>query len=1471
MARQIPEIMLISFAAVALLDGELRADDWPTYKGDPQRSGVTAEPLELPLAARWVYEPALAPMPAWPEPGKELHRMDFDYAPQPVVAGGLVYFASSADDTVRALEAATGELVWRFTAGGPIRFAPSVADGNVYVASDDGWLYCLNAGTGELVWRFQGAPDDDQILGNGRMISRWPCRSDALVVHELVYFTAGMWPTEGVYVYAVDAKTGKERWCNDSSGAIYVDLPHPGATGFSGVAPQGYLLVQEDTLLVATGRCVPAAFDRHTGRLLYYKPASALYHGAAWTTASGDLYFNPKNRFQNPSEAHIGEAQPSPADGMFAYSFVSGEREFTLAGKYRVLASDGVLFAVGKDSLQAIDLEALRRNKRVTTKDIRWTTPYSGRVYCLAKAGGTLLAGSRGGITAFDATTGRCVWKSEIDGQVRGLAVADGRLIATTHEGLLLCFEHTGRDVACKHLKEEVAPPAVSVEHAATAEDVLSRSGKSEGYALVIGESDSRLAEAIAAQTDLHVLCVLGDASSAAAERERLLAGGLYGRRVCIQAVDDLAQLPFGAYFADLVVVSDKVKGVGAKECYRVLRPCGGALCFVGFEEREQRRFVGDADITPGEAILEQGLVVRGPLPGAGEWRYPWADGGRTGIGNERRVRLPLDVLWFGGPGPDRLMDRHWMPPPPVSAAGRVFMVGQHHVIALDAYNGRELWSRHIPGVGRKYSQYYSSNLVADEDSVYVLKRDRCHRLDQVTGKTRYVYGVPESVLRGTPPPVVQKYVDREWPGVRHVMSGRDPNMPDLESMIWGYVSAADGLVLGSLTVRITEGQSAESHLIWRSESVALFALDKRDGSLRWVYRPRRNRTISNIEIAFGDGRLFLIDGTSKVDSTWAKRRGERTDVELTLVALDLATGRELWRQDDVPVLADRSQPPRLKSNPSHLFMGLPNWGHLVYSDGVVVLGANAAYDAADGRKLWQKDVRPQKLPVVHGRWLIAQPYAYDLRTGRERMTKDILTGQEVPWRYGRAYGCGPVNGCRGLLFFRSGADGFFDMTVDGTTNFGGVRPNCSRSLIAAGGLLIHPEGYSGCCCAYNYQTSLALVSAVDRTDTWYVFPQRASTGPLERMAVNFGAPGDRRDRRGVAWLGFPRPIATGACPAPVRVLMENASCYCRPRVARSIKGTDSPWLYVSGLRGGGRVVIGLVLEPNLVVPACDTPPTINGKLDDPCWKHARAVSFQNTPFTLLGANVDLRIARDTENLYFGYHRKPIPGARTSADEATLASTDGFEIYVTDHRKKTGIRCGVKRNGTAFARCGTVDRYRKVDPAWRGEWQHGVQQGPGQWMAEVAVPLKTLTDSGIDVKNLQLNCMSQNLTGSGLESIFLVDPAYGGDFRRCVRFRRVVDRPPDRPSERSFQVRLHFAEIDEAGPAERVFDVAIQGRTVLKGFDVRREAGARNTALVKQFGGVAARDQITVDLIPELQQEGAAQPVLCAIEVAEEP
>ena len=150
------------FALAVILSlglGTARAEDWPTYRHDAGRSGVTAETLTLPLAPAWTHVPIRPPAPAWPAPAKAdfwHHKRDlnprvvYDRAFHVTVADGAVYYGSSADDRIVCLDAATGAVRWDFFTEGPVRLAPTVHDGRVYAGSDDGAVYCLDAGSGAL-------------------------------------------------------------------------------------------------------------------------------------------------------------------------------------------------------------------------------------------------------------------------------------------------------------------------------------------------------------------------------------------------------------------------------------------------------------------------------------------------------------------------------------------------------------------------------------------------------------------------------------------------------------------------------------------------------------------------------------------------------------------------------------------------------------------------------------------------------------------------------------------------------------------------------------------------------------------------------------------------------------------------------------------------------------------------------------------------------------------------------------------------------------------------------------------------------------------------------------------------------------------------------------------------------------------------------------------------------------------------
>jgi outer membrane protein assembly factor BamB len=111
----------------------------------------------------------------------------------PAVADGVVYVGSN-DNKVYALNAVTGAKIWDFNTGGwnGVSSSPAVANGIVYVGSYDNKVYALNAVTGAKIWDFT----------TGDYVSSSPA-----VANGIVY--VGSYDNK---VYALNAVTGAKIW-----------------------------------------------------------------------------------------------------------------------------------------------------------------------------------------------------------------------------------------------------------------------------------------------------------------------------------------------------------------------------------------------------------------------------------------------------------------------------------------------------------------------------------------------------------------------------------------------------------------------------------------------------------------------------------------------------------------------------------------------------------------------------------------------------------------------------------------------------------------------------------------------------------------------------------------------------------------------------------------------------------------------------------------------------------------------------------------------------------------------------------------------------------------------------------------------------------------------------------------------------------------------------------------------------------
>ncbi len=161
--------------------------DWYTYMQNDLHHGFSESPAPTDNTILWT-----APVTG------TTHEF-----PTPVIIEGIVYYPSNdGTDSLYALDAATGELIWKYRTG-YTDDAVTVKNGYLYTASDS--LWCLNALTGERIW----ANGDADCTG-----------STPAVIDGSVYCGRAVYNPQFIsYVYCFDTATGAEIWADTLSGS----------------------------------------------------------------------------------------------------------------------------------------------------------------------------------------------------------------------------------------------------------------------------------------------------------------------------------------------------------------------------------------------------------------------------------------------------------------------------------------------------------------------------------------------------------------------------------------------------------------------------------------------------------------------------------------------------------------------------------------------------------------------------------------------------------------------------------------------------------------------------------------------------------------------------------------------------------------------------------------------------------------------------------------------------------------------------------------------------------------------------------------------------------------------------------------------------------------------------------------------------------------------------------------------------
>jgi len=983
--------------------GQSFSADWPMWGHDVHRSAATPQQLAANLHLQWVWE--YPPMqPAWPDEP----RMRFDICYEPVVKGKTIFVNSPRSDSVFALDTDSGVAKWSFYADGPVRFAPSVWQDKVYFVSDDGYLYCLRAADGELLWRFRGGPSERKVLGNKRLISMWPARGAPAVADGKVYFAAGIWPFMGVFVYCLDAETGQVVWENSGTGAMYINQPHD-SPAFAGVAPQGYLVVVGDKLLVPGGRSVPACFDRRTGKFLYYRLAENHWLGNFRVAATNDYFFNCGYAYDLATGNRLTAIGPEA--NVDPYGPRDGHAPIEMPEASCVVTTDQAVYGVAQDLVTAHE---------VRDGSVKWSSSVSAdRVWL--KAGSRLYASKDNLVMAVDLPQSggqaQISWQAEVTGTPGTMLAADDKLFVVTLEGGIYCFGPQATEPAIYTTKRRKSAQPRD-EWTRRARYIIGKTGVTEGYCLVWGVGNARLVEELARQSDLHIIVVDPNRDKIEALRTSLDAAGLYGERVAAHVGDPLS-FPFPPYLASLIVSEDLAAArfdagqTFVEKIFYPLRPYGGVACLPvpAARQNDFARWVAEAGLDNAEVrqVGDLTLLRRvGALPGSANWTHQYADAANTCVSRDKLVKAPLGLLWFGGSSNMTILPRHGHGPSEQVVDGRLIIEGPNTMRAMDVYTGRVLWEVQLPGIGAAYdstahqpgANSVGSNYVSSSDAIYVAYGESCLLLDPATGKQISEFRLPTE------------------PGAE-------------ERPTWGHLAVWEDLLIAGVSPMKFDGKGriGNSDNWDGTSSKQIVAMNRHTGKVLWVFDS--NLAFRHNAIAIGAGKVFCIDRLPDPVVERMKRRGETPAGTATLTCLEARTGKVLWQttkdvfgtwlgySEEYDILLQAGRPSRdmLPDEPGDRMI---------------------AYRGKDGQVLWDKPHKYFGPCLLHGDTVITQTIslgalgnAFSLLTGEQLMRKNPITGLEIPWQFGRNYGCNTVVGSEHLITFRSAAAGYYDLIGD--------------------------------------------------------------------------------------------------------------------------------------------------------------------------------------------------------------------------------------------------------------------------------------------------------------------------------------------------------------------------------------------------------------------------------------------------------
>ncbi|MCU0473573.1 MAG: PQQ-binding-like beta-propeller repeat protein [Bacteroidales bacterium] len=1119
--------------------------DWPMWRYDHNRSASTPEQLADKLYLQWQvqYSPRV---PVWDDPLNQ-NLMQYDRIFEPIVAGNKIFLGFNDQDKIIALDINTGNELWHYYADGPVRLPLASNNGKIYFTGDDGFCYCLNAETGSLVWKILLAPAPNKLLGNKRLISMWPARGGIVIKDNIIYTAASIFPLMGTFIYAINAEDGKIIWKNEGTSSNYILQPHR-SPAFADVAPQGSFVITGDRLLVAGGRSVPAGFDINTGTELFYQLAASGKTGGAFSCSNDRVYFN-----------HHRERMT------YMYDSKNGNKLISNAGEYPVVEGNTIYFSGKK--ISAASISSANQLNKLWTIDASATND-------LIKAGNILYAADSTGINAVRIEENKqpeLLWRIASEKNIERLVASNGKLIAVSDDGTIRVFG----DKPVTNIAYNLKPAQYIKGNSCKTKKIMRSAGISEGYALVFGTNDVNLLKALISKTYLSVIAYEKNSERVNYMREFFDDAGVKSDRLSFLKYDDTFPL-LPKYFSSLTIVNDDFFLNGydnelLKMIYESARPYDGKI-FIRVKGEEQKNLINafndlklyGASVAPGKGFA---VITRtGSLEGSDSWTHNYGDIANTVKSDDKMVKAPLGILWFGGNSNLDVLPRHGHGPGEQVIDGRLIIQGIGSISARDVYTGRVLWKRdsetlkddnwlvyydesydenspldpkynqeHLPG-----SNARGTNFIATKEYVYLIEGDKCQVIDIKTGDN-----------------------------VKTITTG------DGKTKKLGYIGVyEDLLILGNNfsdfpgvekdSATLDEPKFASYDLTASSE---IIVLDRFSGKKLWSI-PSNHGFIHNSVIA-GDGILFCLDKLPQYYETKLRRRGEALHEGSRLLYLDIRTGNKI-NEETLDIFGTW-----LGYSSEHKLLLQANAPSGDMLNGEEGRRMNT-YNTITKEKIWDKDISYRNPPIIHNDKIYLNGNGFSLLTGEPLLEKDPITGETLKWTFKREYGCGIVAASEHLLTFRSASAGFVNLDAfEGTGSLGGWKASCSTNLIVADGVLNSPDYTRTCQCPYQNQTSLALIYMPWMT-YWTNSNYKWSGKQIKQLGLNLNAPGDRTSDKNTLWIEFPN--VAGASPE-IPVKIDTANYFLIRKDPISVSSESTPWISSSAIGGLRSMEITLSAE----------------------------------------------------------------------------------------------------------------------------------------------------------------------------------------------------------------------------------------------------------------------------------------------------